>query len=146
MICDSVRVKFRNSRTVRLHLKKCPACTGLVSFVKEFIAEARENQSLQASSSEPHPDAALIVGLEADNLDEQTARKVGLHLLDCKTCREAYLQLRSLSNEQFEERVLEKAAAPSSWPQIRSKAGKNASPHPDSFQLLEHSFGQLRIS
>ena len=91
---------------VEAHVKGCTSCTELVSFVKEFISAARQNAGRPTSPDEPHPDASLIVDLEADELDEETARQVSMHLLDCKPCREAYLLLRSLSNDQFEERVL----------------------------------------
>jgi DNA-binding CsgD family transcriptional regulator len=39
-------------------------------------------------------------------LDTETSRKVTLHLLECEPCREAYLRLRSLNNDQFEELLL----------------------------------------
>ncbi len=91
---------------VEAHLNECPSCRQFVSFVQEFIATARENRAGPDALPGPHPDASLIVDLEADTLDEQTAQKVGLHLLECKSCRDAYLRLRSLTDSQFEERIL----------------------------------------
>jgi DNA-binding CsgD family transcriptional regulator len=103
-----------DARTVvETHLKECASCNEFVSFLKEFIAAARKDGANVAIPPGPHPDPSLIVGLEADKLDAETERKVSLHLLDCRACREAYLRLRSLSNEQFEEHVLEEVAHPS---------------------------------
>ena len=90
---------------VEQHLQHCTACSELISFVDMFSAAARENRGRRDSPSE-HPDPSLIVDLEADELEEERARQVSVHLLDCKPCREAYLRLRRLSDEQFEEKVL----------------------------------------
>jgi hypothetical protein len=103
--------------TVAAHLAQCVSCRELVSFVSEFVAAASEGGALRQAPAE-HPDPSLIVDLEADDLNEKDAREVSLHLLDCKTCREAYLLLRSLSDEQFEERVW----AEQPWPVTLAKA------------------------
>jgi hypothetical protein len=91
---------------VEAHLRECPSCAKFVAFMKDFIAANRERLADAEMPSESHPDASLIVELEADELDIKTSREVSLHLLDCRPCREAYLRLRSLSNERFEERLL----------------------------------------
>jgi hypothetical protein len=96
---------------VEAHLKQCASCGELVSFVTELTAAARKNPEPDLPG-QAHPHPSLIVDLEADKLDEQDARRVSLHLLDCKPCREAYLRLRSLSEERIEEKVLGGALEP----------------------------------
>jgi hypothetical protein len=91
---------------VEAHLRECPSCAKFVAFMNEFIATNRKDSASVQMPSGPHPDASLIVDLEADELDAKTTRKVSLHLLYCRPCREAYLRLRGLSNDRFEELVL----------------------------------------
>jgi predicted anti-sigma-YlaC factor YlaD len=90
---------------VEAHVAHCPSCNDLVSFVSQLIAVESKKRASQNAPTE-HPDPSQIVALEADELKEEEAREVGLHLLDCKACRQAYLLIRGLSEEQFEERVL----------------------------------------
>src|ERR1700731_561904 len=91
---------------VKAHLKKCASCREFVAFMKEFVSTSRKDKANAHTASGPHPDPSLIVDLEAAELDLKTSREVSLHLLACGPCREAYLRLRSLSKNQFEERLL----------------------------------------
>jgi hypothetical protein len=97
---------------VEEHLKECPSCGELVFFIQKTRELARKNPIRFEPASEACQDSAAIVALEEGTLDEETSRKLGVHLLHCKRCREAYLLLRSLSEEQFEEKLLERFEAP----------------------------------
>lgn len=88
---------------VETHLRKCTSCGEFVAFMKEFISANRNERTSAQMLLGPHPDPSLIVDLEADELDTETSQKVALHLLECEPCREAYLRVRSLNNDQFEE-------------------------------------------
>src|SRR6266849_824428 len=88
---------------IEKHLSQCPSCSELTSFVGKMTAAARENQGRWSPPADPHPEPSLIVDLEAEELDEETAERVSVHLLRCRPCREAYLRLRSLSMDHFEE-------------------------------------------
>lgn len=94
---------------VEAHLRECAPCRELATFTKDLIAVVREDSSRVLPIAEPCPDASLIVGLEAEELDEITARHVTAHLLHCKKCRDAYLLLRTLSAGKVEERALKDA-------------------------------------
>jgi DNA-binding CsgD family transcriptional regulator len=104
---------------VEAHLNECPSCNNFVSRMKEFIAASRTNRAKAEKFPSTHPDPSLIVGLEAEKLDEKDTERVSLHLLQCGPCRDAYLRLRSLSSERFEERVLAENEAPHSSLQIQ---------------------------
>jgi len=69
----------------------------LVDFVRSMVQAVHDDPSRSAPLREPCPDASLVVGLEAEELDELTAKHVTAHLLYCKKCRNAYLTLRSTS-------------------------------------------------
>jgi len=88
--------------------------------MQKFNALAKEGLTNVDSPGEPHPSASLIVELEADELEEKTAQNIRAHLLYCKTCREKYLLLRKLSQEQFEEHLL--ATDGPSWLRMLVKA------------------------
>jgi predicted anti-sigma-YlaC factor YlaD len=110
LACDAIRYALRELPeeswpTVKAHLDRCKSCRELVSFAEMLTATAGRSQAKEKRPAD-HPDPSLIADLEADNLDPETARKVSLHLLDCKPCREAYLRLRSLTDVRFEQRVL----------------------------------------
>src|SRR5712692_9279347 len=95
-----------NKSFIETHLADCPPCSKRVVFARKFTALAKEQFTRADMPDEPCPDTSDIVALEADKLDEETARHVRAHLLFCKLCREEYLLLRRLSNEQLEEKEL----------------------------------------
>src|SRR5712691_4525374 len=91
---------------IETHLADCPPCSKRVTFARKFTALAKKQLTRADTPDEPCPDTSVIVALEADELDEETARHVRAHLLFCKLCREEYLLLRRLSNEQLEEKAV----------------------------------------
>jgi hypothetical protein len=95
-----------NTSFIETHLADCPPCSKRVMFARKFTALAKEQFTRANMPDEPCPDTSDIVALEADGLDEETAQHVRAHLLFCKLCREEYLLLRRLSNEQLEEKAL----------------------------------------
>jgi hypothetical protein len=91
------------------HLLGCAACREFLSFVEDFNATVRSAKPQAESQDEPCPDSSLIIALEADELDEATARQVRAHLLFCRTCLEEFFLLRRLAEQEAE--------APASWQQ-----------------------------
>jgi hypothetical protein len=125
---------------VEAHLQKCPPCKELATFTEDLIRAVREDPKRSAPIAEPCPDVSLIVDLEAEALNEETARHVTAHLLYCKKCRDAYLQVRALSAERFEERALQDADAL----EVSRRQAENVSRA--AFYTLTVEPGQLRIS
>jgi hypothetical protein len=101
-------ISQQDRRRVEEHMKACPTCGELVFFIQKTRDLARKTPIRFEQASESCPDADTIVALEEGTLDRDLSRKLGVHLLHCKQCREAYLLLRSLSEERFEEKVLER--------------------------------------
>jgi len=108
---------------VEEHLKECSSCSEVVFFIQK--TRDRENPIRFKPAAEPCPDAATIIAFADDTVDQETAQRLGVHLLHCKRCQEAYLFLRSLNEEQFEERVLESLDAPR-WTDVVIRAAIKA--------------------
>ncbi|MGA3168929.1 MAG: zf-HC2 domain-containing protein [Terriglobia bacterium] len=92
-------------RRIEQHLKTCISCRELVTFIRKTTELARNKPIRFAPPSEPCPDAESIVALEEGTLDNETSRKLGVHLLHCERCREEYQFLRGLSEERFEDKL-----------------------------------------
>jgi len=88
---------------IEAHLNECASCRELATFTKNLIDSMREDSKHAPPVTEPCPDASLIVALEAEKLDELTAKHVAAHILHCNKCREAYLMLRGLNAEKLRE-------------------------------------------
>ena len=99
-------------RRIEEHLKACASCRELVTFIQKTTELTRKQPILFDPPSEPCPDSESIVALADGTLDRETSRKLGVHLLHCKPCLEEYRLLRSLNEEQFVEKLLEKFEAP----------------------------------
>jgi len=79
---------------IEAHLKACPECSDLVTFVHDF------NSTLKAMSPEvlqpatPCPDADTIAAFAEGELDESAAQAVRQHTIFCKECLEEVFLLR----------------------------------------------------
>src|SRR2546422_676936 len=92
---------------VREHLACCPACEDYVSFVTRFNAALRDTRPNLAAQPEACPDGALIVDLEAGDLDAETAKHVHAHVLFCGKCREEFYALRRLRSPNWTKLVID---------------------------------------
>jgi len=90
------------------HIRGCAPCRDYVSFVREFNAGVREAKPPKPTADEPCPDTALLVDLEAGELDERTASHVRAHLLFCGDCREIFYALRRSTRKATWQDVVEK--------------------------------------
>src|SRR5690348_6303744 len=90
------------------HLSKCPPCNKRVLFAKKLVARAKEELTPKDIPDEPCPDTSVILALEDDELDGETAQHVRAHLLFCKPCREEYLLLCRMRPEDSEVPALSK--------------------------------------
>lgn len=97
---------------VEEHLKNCVPCSELVFFVQKTMALARKEPIRFEPPTEPCLTTDTFIALDEGTLDEETGRKAKLHLLACPHCREVFLMLRSLSERQVQERILEYLDAP----------------------------------
>jgi len=78
-----------------------------VSFITRFNAALRDAKSQRAAQPEACPDGALIVDLEAGDLDAETAKHVHAHVLFCGKCREEFYALRRLRSPNWTKLVID---------------------------------------
>ena len=78
------------------HLRTCTPCQEYLSFVQEFNAGLREAKPQRPLPGEPCPDPSLLIALDADELDDETAHHVRAHMLFCEGCRKEYTALERM--------------------------------------------------
>ncbi len=87
------------------HLRSCPQCQEFLSFIQDFNSGLREAKPREPLPGEPCPDPALLDALLEDDLDDETAQHVRVHMLFCKACAKDY-QALSKSRPKSAEAIL----------------------------------------
>lgn len=84
------------------HLTSCEDCRNFLSFVRDFRAGLSELTGEEFTTREPCPDAWTIVTYERGEADEETARRLRVHLLLCDACAEEHYALQRLRPKAVE--------------------------------------------
>jgi hypothetical protein len=93
-------LSFNERGAAEQHLGDCAACRDFVSFVQDFNSALVAAKPDGDGPDEPCPDSSLIIALDADELDDETARQIRAHLLFCRACLEEFFLLWRLGQEE----------------------------------------------
>jgi Putative zinc-finger len=78
------------------HIHSCAPCQEFLTFLQEFNNGLREAKPQGPLPGEPCPDPVLLDALQDEELDDETAQHVRVHMLYCENCREDYQALEKV--------------------------------------------------
>jgi hypothetical protein len=107
---------------IEAHLKACPECSDMVTFVNDFNSTLKAMSSDELRPDSPCPNADTIATFVYGELDESAAQAVRQHTIFCKECLEEVFLLRRAAEAAGIKTISEPSEGAARWRNVLEKA------------------------